>query len=91
MPKYAESCPLGLTDKEITFTVEDGRESSPTEGCICGGTDQENALRLAAGTATAANLSNTLGDSILSGGKTVEYQSFEVKGQHNSAIRVVSE
>ncbi|MDZ4228981.1 MAG: hypothetical protein U1C50_01865 [Patescibacteria group bacterium] len=91
MPTFAEYCPLRLIDKEITFTLEDGREPSPTKGCICGGSDQENAMRLGAGTATAANLSNALGDSILSGGKPVEYQSFEVKGQHNSVIRVVSE
>ena len=68
MPEYTEYCPLGLTDKEITFTVN-GREPSPTNGCICGGTEAEKNATLAAGTATAANLTKALGDSILSGGK----------------------
>ena len=86
MPKYIESCPLSLTDKQITFTIEDGREPSPTKGCICGGTEQEKVLDLAAGTATVANLSNALYKSIVSGGKPVEYQAIEVKGRHNSVI-----
>lgn len=91
MPKFLESCPQGLTDKTIEFIVDDGRKPSPTEGCICGGTEQENALALAAGTATAANLTQALGDSILSGGKPIEYQAFEVKGKHNSVIVKIAE
>jgi len=82
---------LGLADETIKFTIDDRREPSPTKGCICGGTDQENAMRLAAGTATVANLVNALGDSILSGGKPVEYQALEVKGNHNSVIVKIAE
>jgi len=91
MPKYAEFCPLGLTDKEITFTVEESREPSPTEGCICGGTDQEQAMQPVAGAATAANLGNAIVDSILSHGSPVEYKAFKVKGGHNSVIVKIAE
>lgn len=93
MPKFQESCPLNLTDKVIAFTIEDGREPSPTKGCICGGTEQENAMRLAAGDATAGNLGKALGDSMTSKppGQPVEYQAYEVKGAHNSVIIKVGE
>ncbi|MEK7513316.1 MAG: hypothetical protein AAB580_00325 [Patescibacteria group bacterium] len=97
MSTFQESCPLYLTDKVITFTIEDGREPVVTQGCICGGTDQERALRLAAGTATAANLGKALGDSMLpekkeeKPGQPVEYTAFEVKGAHSSVIIKVGE
>lgn len=93
MPKFQESCPLRLTDKTIEFTITDGREPTPTKGCICGGTDQENALRFAAGVATVANAGRAIGDSILSKppGQPVEYSAFEVKGAHNSVVIKVGE
>jgi len=91
MPVYVETCPLGRTNKEITFTIEGDRQPSPTKGCICAGTSQEQNLRQAAVVASVANLSNALFDSILSGGKPVEYRSFEVKGIHTSKIVKVVE
>lgn len=86
MPTYVEACPLGLTDKEIIFTIVETRQPSPTEGCICGGTQQEQNLRTVAANATAANLGNAVYESIVSGGKPVEYKSFKVKGGHNSEV-----
>jgi len=86
MPTYIETCPLGLTDKEIAFTIDGDRQPSPTQECICGGTPQEQTLREFAGAATAHGLGRALGDSILSEGKPVEYRSYEVKCAHSSKI-----
>ena len=46
MPTYIETCPLRVTDKAITFSIEGARRPSPTRGCICGGTTQEQNLQI---------------------------------------------
>lgn len=91
MPIYIETCPKGLTDKGITFTIAGDRQPSPTKGCICGGTLQEQNLREAAVTATVSNLGKALYDSIVSGGKPVEDKSFKAKSGHTSKIVKVGE
>lgn len=86
MPTYAESCPLALTDKVITFTIDGDRKPSPTKGCICGGTKQEQILDEVRCVASVANLGKALGESILAGGKPVQYRAYEFKGRHSSKI-----
>lgn len=86
MSSYIEYCPRGLTKREIKFEIKGDRKPSPTNSCICGGSEEERVLSDAALTATMFNSASAIIRSFDAGGKEVAYTTYRAS-VHSSEIR----